>query len=267
MTSTTPSGPSNGHMNRCIRERLVSGPPIIATFNLIDSTDVVEAALVAGFDTVIVDLEHGAATVDTLTRRILAGAAHGADVIVRVPRLDANTIGVVLDAGAAAVLVPHVESAQDAHAAVDAAFFGPIGHRGANPFVRAADFHGDIGWFAAENDRVTVMAMIEGASAIADIASILSVEHLGAAFLGPFDLSHALGVPGQVDHPTVVEAMEGIIAACALAGVASAVFAPSAEMANHWLNLGVSLVALGVDSRWVRAGLAAARDGVRVEAH
>ena len=98
--------------------------------------------------------------------------------------------------------------------------------------------------------------MIEGRAGIEAVTEIMSVPGLDAIFLGPVDLSHSLGVPGQVDHPLVREALEGVAAKAAAQGMATAVFAPDAAHTRAWWPLGIRLVACGVDTQLIRTAFA-----------
>jgi 4-hydroxy-2-oxoheptanedioate aldolase len=244
-------------VGRTLRHRARSGADLLGTFCIIPSTDVVELIALAGFDFVILDLEHGPFTLETARTCLLAAAARGLSTVVRVPDEAPARIGAVLDLGADAVLVPQIGSLDAVRRAVAAARFAPLGTRGSNPWVRAADYDGDERWPGRANETVMVMVMIEGVRAIEDIDRILAVEGLDAVFLGPVDLSHALGVPGRPEHPLVLAKLAGVAAKAADTPVAVAVFAPSAEPARRWRALGVTMVACAVDSRLILEGMRA----------
>jgi 4-hydroxy-2-oxoheptanedioate aldolase len=235
----------------------------VATFSIIPSFEVVEMIGLAGFDAVILDMEHGAYGVESLGPLLLAARARGLFPIARVRTNEASSIGAALDAGAAGVLVPQVSSAVAARAAVSAARFAPDGSRGANPWVRAADFTAGPAWFARANQDVAAMVMIEGREGIAAVPEILNTPALDAVFLGPVDLSHALGVPGETEHPLVLAQVERVVAQARARGMAVAVFAPTAKTARRWLDLGVGFVALGVDTAHILAGFRAVLAEVR----
>lgn len=247
-----PFGPAAGPS---LRGRLRDGDGLLGTFSVIPSTDVIELIALAGFDFVILDMEHGPYTLDLVHACLLAAAARGMTTVVRVPEHNPAAIGAVLDVGADGVLVPQVRSAGMAREAVSAARFAPQGSRGSNPWVRAARYAGDASWLAESNDRTAVMVMVEGSDAIRDIDGILAVEGLDAVFLGPVDMSHALGVPGQPEHPLVLDALTAVAAKAASAVVATAVFAPDAARARKWRSRGVSMVACAVDSNLILDGL------------
>jgi 4-hydroxy-2-oxoheptanedioate aldolase len=238
-----------------LRRRLREQEPLLAAFSIIPSREIVELIALAGFDAVILDMEHGPYGIDSLGPLILAAQARGIYPIARVQRNDPSLIGAALDVGAAGVLVPQVASASDALAAVNAARFAPAGTRGANPWVRAADFSGRSSWFGDANDEAAVIVMIEGREGAAAADRILETPSLDGVFLGPVDLSHALGVPGQIDHPLVVERIEAIVGKAQKLSLATAIFTPTPDGARKWLQRRVKLVAVGVDAGHVLAAL------------
>ena len=238
-----------------LRHRVRAGHRLLGTFSVIPSTDVVELIALAGFDFVILDMEHGPYTLELVHRCLLAAAARRLPAVVRVPENNASAIGAVLDAGADGVLVPQIGSVEAAAAAVSAARFAPHGTRGSNPWVRAAGFAGTPRWLAQANEDTLVMVMIEGMQAIRQIDDITAVDGLDAVFMGPVDTSHALGVPGRPDHPLVLRTLADVAVRAAKSGTATAVFAPSAERAHTWWKAGIDMVACSVDSRMVLDGL------------
>lgn len=243
-------------------ERLRSGPPVIATFSMIASPEIVQLLATAGFESVVLDMEHGPLDFSTLNVLIPAARAAGIHPIVRVRNNEASLISSALDVGAAGVLVPQIDSGTAAASVVTAARFKPLGHRGVNPYTRAAGFHANRNWFESANSEVAVMVMVEGKTGITNLQDILTTPGIDAIFIGPFDLSQALGVAGQVDHPSVLQAVETIVTAAAARNVATAVFAPTPALARRWLLLGVQMVALGYDTALALEGFRTARQSV-----
>jgi 4-hydroxy-2-oxoheptanedioate aldolase len=225
--------------------------------------EIVELLAYAGFDAVVLDLEHGPYGVEALPPLIAAGHAAGLACIVRVPDTRAQPIGAVLDAGADAVVVPHVQSGREAAEVVSAARFAPAGDRGTNPYVRAARYSADQGFVAEANEKVAVLAMVEGKEGIEAIDDILGVEGLDAVFLGPVDVSMALGVPGQPEHRLVLKALSELIERARAKSVATAVFAPTAVAAARWLKSEVRLVAVSVDTALMLNGFQSILSDIR----
>src|SRR5215475_10056010 len=128
-------------------ERLRSGPQVIATFSMIASPEIVQLLASAGFEAVVLDMEHGPLDFHALNSLIPAARAAGIHAIVRVRHNEGSIISSVLDVGAAGVLVPQIESGEAAQSAVAPARFKPLGQRGVNPYTRAAGFHATRSWY------------------------------------------------------------------------------------------------------------------------
>ena len=250
-------------MRLTLRQRLREAAPLVATFSIIPRPEIVELIALAGFDAVILDMEHGPYHIDSLPPLIIAAEARAIYPIVRVQRNEPSLIGAALDAGAAGVLVPQIGSPAEASAAVSAARFAPEGTRGAHPWVRAAGFSGRVDWFREANRDVAVIVMIEGREGAAAADRILETPSLDGVFFGPVDLSHALGVPGQIDHPSVVDRIDTIVGKAQKLSLATSIFTPTAEGAQKWLRRGIKLVALGVDTAHMLSALRSANAAAR----
>ncbi|MFK4448071.1 4-hydroxy-2-oxoheptanedioate aldolase [Caballeronia udeis] len=251
MTAAHPNGgdcPSSAHRETNLRLRLRTPEPFLALFSIIPAVELVEIAAQSGFDGIILDTEHGSYGTETLPALILAARASNIFPIVRVRCNDASLIGAALDAGAAGVLVPQIGSIEEATHAVRAARFAPQGNRGANPWVRAGGYGCSPRWFETANNETAVLLMIEGPAGLEALDSIMGIPDLDGIFLGPVDLSHALGVPGQINHATVRAALATTIARALDASIAPGVFSPTATEAKTWLDCGARFVAVGVDT-------------------
>jgi 4-hydroxy-2-oxoheptanedioate aldolase len=238
-----------------LRERIQQAQPMIGMFSVMGNIEVIELIGLAGFDFVVIDMEHGPLGIQAVVPLILAARSRQLTPIVRVRSNDPALIGSALDAGAAGVLVPQIDSAEAARALAAAARFAPEGQRGLNPWVRAADFLADEGWLARANASVGVTAMIEGRAGFAALPEILRVDGLDAIFLGPVDLAQSMGFGLQSEHPQVVQAVIEAVEAAREHGKAVAVFAPTAEAARRWLERGVAMVAVSEDTAVVGQAL------------
>ena len=227
-----------------LRERLSGSSTLIGTWVNTASPDLVETLGDVGFDCVFLDLEHGEYGPEALPGLLRAARAADCFGVVRSSGVSPHEIGAALDAGADGVLVPNVSSAEDAATVVSAGHYPPIGGRGAAPMTRAAGYGTTP--FLAYRERieaeVVVGVQIEGPAGIAALDAILETAQLDLAFIGPFDLSQHLGVPGDTSHPSVVEAMTDIVERARTRGVATATWAPTAAAARPWLEAGVRLL-------------------------
>jgi 2-keto-3-deoxy-L-rhamnonate aldolase RhmA len=190
----------------------------------------------AGFDFVIVDGEHGPFGPETVADLVRAAVACGVTPIVRVPGCDYTPIAQALDAGAQGVMVPRIMGVEDAAEAVAIATYPPEGRRGSamgrgHTLWRGAEVSAAM---AAMNASRIVMIQIETLGALEASEQIAALPGVDVLFVGPNDLSIALGVPGQLGHPLVVEAIERVAAACRAAGVWSAVQMNTVDSAVRW---------------------------------
>lgn len=230
-----------------LRQRLLAGESAVGTFQLLDSTMVSEMIGVAGMDFVIYDQEHGPLTAETTLE--LSTAAQNEDVapIVRVRENDEAEIQRALDIGAVGVQVPQVETRADAEAAVEAARFDPIGSRGLSQYVRAGRYVGSETYTDDQNDETLLVVQVEGERGVENIDEIVTVDGIDVVFLGPYDLSQSLGIPGQVTHDRVENLMLRVCERAAETGTVVGAFADDAEIATKWLEAGVQYLTLGVD--------------------
>lgn len=231
-----------------LRQRLRDGETLVGTFQLIDSPVVSEVAALAGLDFVIVDQEHGPLTAEGSVALCAAAERRGAAPVIRVRANDEAEIQRALDVGAAGVEVPQVQTRADAEAVVRASRYAPVGERGLSPYVRAAGYSGGEDHTEVQNERVTVIVHIEGESGVANLDEIAAVDGIDVLFLGPYDLSQSLGIPGQVRHDRVVETMEAVCDRAAAAGKTLGTYADDPAMARRWIDAGVQFVALYVDA-------------------
>jgi 4-hydroxy-2-oxoheptanedioate aldolase len=252
----------HAHQHTSLRQRLREGPALVGTFSIVAAPEVIEIIALAGFDLVVLDMEHGSYGIENVGVHILAARAGGAlTPVVRVRSNDPAVIGAVLDAGAAGVIVPHVQSAADASAAVRAARFPPDGERGAHPWVRAVGYGASGSWQRRANDEIAVIVMVEGREGVAALDEILATPGVDAVFIGPVDLATSLGLAGDLEHPDVVAAVADVIVRAQAAGVAAAVFSASVEGAGRWRQAGARLITVGVDTQIALAAFTAVAAG------
>lgn len=210
-------------MTGSIKDRWRQGEVTLGAWLMVPSPLTAEILSKAGFDWVLVDMQHGCMDYETAVDMIRAIDLSGATPMVRVPWNEPGIIGRMLDAGAMAIVAPMIEGVDDARRLVQACRYPPAGRRSLGPIrVGARD---GMGYIATANDRVCVIPMIETAAALDAVEEIAAVEGVDALFVGPFDLSLALGLPpGDNDGlPAFDAAIARINAAARAQGVATAV--------------------------------------------
>ncbi len=238
----------NDLLIREFRERLRDGKAVFGPFMKTCDPGFVEAAGYAGMDFAILDMEHGPAGIQSMQNNIRAAQNSGILPVIRVQSITEDAIGKALDIGAAGVEIPKVSTAQDAEKAVKYARFSPLGERGVCRFVRAAHYSAlDKDVYFQSANHIIVVAQVEGREAIENIDEILSVEGIDIVFIGPYDLSQSLGVPGQVTHPLVEKEMGRIVERVKKKGIVAGTFTDSREMMEKWMKAGVQYISYSVD--------------------
>lgn len=206
-----------------LKQRLKAGEAVFGPWCVIPSGSVTNIIASAGFDFVIVDLEHGPASFETAEHMVRAAQAEHAAAIVRLGSVDEEQILKSLDAGADGVLVAHVGSSEDARRATSLCRYHPDGQRGFSPYTRAGGYSGGaIAHHARrQNERVLTGVILEGRRATDDIDRILETPNLDLIYIGAYDLSQALGMPGQVWDPKVRHTIATCVRKIREAGIAA----------------------------------------------
>jgi 4-hydroxy-2-oxoheptanedioate aldolase len=247
------------------KARLGAGETVVGCFCRYPDPAVVELLALQGFDFLVFDREHGTMEPRECENMVRAAELHGATPIVRVPANAPPTILRFLDTGAMGVHVPLVASAEDAEAAVRAVKYAPRGGRGLAG-VRAAAYgqRGPLAdYVAAANTETLVVIQVETVEAIPRVPEIAALDGVDVVFVGPTDLSQALGITGQTGHPLAEEAYDQVAAGLAGTDVALGVLVGSAAEARRWRERGARYLAFTVDALIVRSArevLATVRD-------
>ena len=228
------------------KERLKKGEKLFGPFINMNYPAVAEVAGMAGFDFCIIDNE---IPVESTLNMIRACKLANIPSIVRVYEGNPELIDKALDLGADGVQIPNIGSKEAAEIAVSAAKFAPFGSRGCNRYVRAGKY-GSIDkadFFGKANDETAVILQVEGQDGVQALPDILQVKGFDVLFVGPYDLSASLGIPGQVNHPKVIAQMEEIMRQAKEVGVAVGFFCDDVATAVEWKNRGVQYVSFSSD--------------------
>ncbi len=223
---------------------------------MIGHPTVAEVMAGEGFDWIAVDMEHTATDVRAFSEIVGAVRGRGVDLLARLPSCDASLAKLVLDAGANGIVVPNVNTPDEAARAVAMARFPPEGIRGAS-LCRASDHGRNFQeYFARHNREVLVVVMLEHIDAVARVEAILAVQGIDAALIGPYDLSASMGLAGQLDHPRLVAAQQTILDACRRQGVAAGihVVAIDPDALQDRIAAGYRFIACGLDTLFIMHG-------------
>lgn len=217
-------------------------------FSKTTDSSFIESLGFTGMDFVILDQEHGPITNETLHNHVRAARTGGIKSIVRVKGVDANAIGSALDSGADGVQVPNISTADQAKRAVEAARFHPQGLRGVCRFVKAANYGSEKKetYFTQSNNKLLIL-QVEGKEGVENLEDILEVENFDVLFVGPYDLSQSLGMPGQIDHPEIQRTMRNIAQKAKQKGKILGTFSDTVKSAKELKNLGFEYLSFSVD--------------------
>lgn len=211
----------------------------------------------AGAEYALYDMEHSGISMDEMKQQFAYGRGLGLVPIVRPPAKQYHYVSRLLDLGAMGLMLPMVESREEAEEIVSWTRYPSRGVRGAM-FGGAHDDYapGDIAEkMRIAEERTIVLAMIETEKGVANVEEIMAVDGIDGAHLGQFDLSLSLGIPGQTDHPRVNEGIDALVAACKKNGKFAACMAPNVETARAWMAKGFTMVSYSYDIGLLANGL------------
>lgn len=246
-----------------LKEKLKTGGTSIGSWLTLGSPNAAEIMAHAGFDFLIIDGEHTAAGLDTMQSMLQAMKGTDTIPILRVPSNDRAIIKVALDLGVKGIMVPMVNSRQEALDAVQACKYPPQGVRGIGP-GRACLFGKHLReYLSTANDDVLVFIIAEHHKALEHIEEIASVPGLDAIFFGYYDFAASLGLHETLDHPSVLAAQESLLRAAKHAGVPAAYAAWSPVHAKGLMKSGYQVITIGGDANFLIAGSQSVTDVMR----
>lgn len=227
-----------------LRQALAAREVLYGTWVQTPSPEVVEILGWSGWDFVILDLEHGPFGAETLPHLVRAADASGISPFVRVPLTAPHDVGRALDIGAAGIVWPGVTSADAGASAVRLTRFPPSGSRGSSPSTRQLHYSAVpfTSLTAGGAPQPLAVLQVEARLATSDLGSILGIDGLDVVFIGAYDLSLSLGLPGQFDHERVREAIAEIVTQAGERGVAVGIWVPDAAAARFWAGHGIRFV-------------------------
>ncbi|MDF3934776.1 4-hydroxy-2-oxoheptanedioate aldolase [Pseudomonas citronellolis] len=231
------------------KQRLQSGEAQIGLWLGLADPYCAELAANAGFDWLLIDGEHAPNDLRSLLGQLQAVAPYPAQPIIRPVLGDAALIKQLLDIGAQTLLVPMVDSAEQAAGLVRAMRYPPFGVRGVgSALARASRWNGIPGYLDEADAQMCLLVQVENLEGLANLDAIAAVDGVDGVFIGPADLSAAMGHRGNPGHPEVQAAIEDAIARVRRAGKAAGILSADEKLARRYLELGAKFVAVGVDT-------------------
>lgn len=233
-----------------LKKRLLQGELLIGTMiSELRNPNVAYMLAQNGFDFFILDNEHGAYSPETISDMIAAARGAGLPIVVRIPEIRRETILKPLDSGAAGILVPQVNTKLQAQEIIYHGKYPPLGNRGAalrrphSLYQRVVPAE----YLRQANEDTLIAVQAETPQAIANLEEISSVPGIDAIFVGPFDLSVSLGIPGDLTHPQEIEAIERVVEVCQRRGIFSGIHLFDLATLKTWINKGMRFVTYSSD--------------------
>ena len=238
-----------------LKKRLKAGETLNGCWLNLGSSLTAEIVGKAGFDWVLIDLEHGAGTERELLAQLQALEASNTGALVRVESNAKQRIQRVLDLGAEGIMCPQIRSAEEAKNVIQSMYYPPYGNRGVAKMVRATEFGKQFENYKAHlNENLLGIIQIETAEALNQLDQIAEFDGLDVLFIGPADLSMSLGIFGQFDHPIFKEALKDTIVAANKAGKATGILLFNPDDYGTYYEMGIKLIACGSDATFVASG-------------
>jgi 2-dehydro-3-deoxyglucarate aldolase/4-hydroxy-2-oxoheptanedioate aldolase len=250
-------------MSESLKQRLQAGHRLVvfATGRMSHPNIINYLGMTGDFDGFWIDVEHAGFSVADIEVSVAAGRAHGLECLVRVPPTDYATVTRCFESGAVGVMAAQISSAAQAEEFVQWSKFAPRGRRGLNPL----GYDGGYGtipmaqFTARANEETVVGIQIETAQAVAEVEDIAAIDGVDFLFVGPSDLSQAMGVVGDFLHPRCIEAVDKIADACGGAGKRWGAVMPTPEYAALLIDKGCTLISVTNDVKLITSGLEATK--------
>jgi 2-keto-3-deoxy-L-rhamnonate aldolase RhmA len=232
-----------------LKQLLKNGHNCIGAWSVIPSASVANILGASGFDFVIIDCEHGPATMETAEDMVRALESELCTPLIRVPYAHGPTILRAMEIGTHGIVVPQIETVEQARSVIDASKYSPLGYRGMSVFTRSSGYNaiGIDKRTEKENEETMVILIVEGEEGINSLDGICELEHIDVIYIGTYDLSQSLGVTDNVDSPKVINAVENCVKKIRNHGKAAGVLAQTEKDIEKWIDIGVQFIPYMVD--------------------
>ena len=241
-------------MKNKIKEKMLKGEKTLGTFHEIGSAVAVECLGYSGLDYVIIDTEHGPFDVETVQNYARAAKVSGITPLVRVKDGQRNSILKMLDVGAMGLIIPNVQSVEEVKNIIKYGKYFPIGERGIAPTSGSSYWYTDYAsqgldhYFEVSNNETLLLPQCETRGCLDNIEEIVALEGVDGIFVGPYDLSTALGKPGQFGDEEVKGAIQKVLDACKKAGKFSFIYAGTESDIKKNYQMGYDSVTYNMDA-------------------
>jgi len=237
-----------------LKEKLDVDKPALGTWCIINSPLVIDIIASSDIDFIIIDAEHGAISFETAQQMVIACESRNVSPIMRVGNLEESIILRTLDLGIHGIQLPNISTAADAQKLVEFSKYPPIGIRGFSPFTKAGNYDFRNGKIlpAEANKNVLVIANLEGVEGIQNIEEIVKVDFLDVIFIGLFDLNNSMGIPGDVENPLVIDALEKAVKVAHTNNKKIGTIAANFGMLKKFKEIGIDYLTYSVDTGMIK---------------
>ena len=238
-----------------LKSRIKRGEAVNGCFLNLGSSLTAEMVGLAGFDWVLIDLEHGAGDEKDVLSQLQALEHTNTASIVRVESTKGQRIQRVLDFGAEGIMCPRINNLNEAKMMVSGLMYPPEGSRGIFKMIRATDFGKNFTEYSnSANKNILGIVQIETSEVLNHLNQVSALDGVDVLFIGPGDLSMALGIFGQFDHPLFKDAVNATVNAAQKAGKATGIFLFNPDDYNKYYDIGIRMIACGTDAGFVAEG-------------
>jgi 4-hydroxy-2-oxoheptanedioate aldolase len=239
-----------------LKKKLLSGSPVLGTWNTLASPLVTEVLALSGLDFQIIDLEHGPFTLDKIHLHVSAcEISSNCSPLVRIPsNLDWMALQ-ALDQGAHGLVVPHIENKRDSKKLIQSIKYYPSGNRGFSPFSKAGGFSNKniSDYVNYANESLLSVVIVESKEGLERLDEIAEIDGIDVVYFGAYDISQALGYPGEAKHPEVVRSIQKGVELVSRKGKFSGGFVPQSKDDIKWLlDIGMRFITYEVDSSMIQ---------------
>lgn len=238
-----------------LREKIRSGEPVLGSWAVIPSPITADIIASTEIDFLIIDQEHGPISFETAQQMAIACESRGVSPIMRVGGVNEADILKALDIGMHGIQIPNIQNSSDVNRVIAYSKYPPVGNRGFSPFTRAGDYTMENAQHLTQyaNEHTILAINIEGKDAINKIDEILTIPELDVIFIGTFDLSKSLGIPGQVEHPDVMQLLDDLTQKINAAGKYAGTITTKPEHIPYYLEKGLKYIVHLVDCEMLRS--------------
>jgi 4-hydroxy-2-oxoheptanedioate aldolase len=235
---------------KSIKNRMKNGDSVFGTWCMLPSSFVVDVIARTGIDFIILDMEHGTLSLETAEEMVRAAQLHNCQSIIRVGDDHENTILHALETGCEAIMVPHVSTVKVAEKIVNSALYSPKGSRGLSPYTRCHNYtHLGLEKSMLRHAEDTMVGiLVEGKEGIKNLSKIVQVEGIDLIYLGMYDISQSIGLPGKLEHPEVMLELENCLKVIKSSNKFAGTFSRDIKACQKFKEMGFDFIAYVADS-------------------